>query len=252
MLEKYLQEIGLSESEAKVYVALLQVDNDSVLDLSKKTGINRTTVYLILESLAKKGLIGEMKVDKKVRYQAESPERLVTYTDNQKAILEERSKRLMDIVPQLKSIQRDSGERPVVKYFEGREGIISSLESLFSDNDFGGTIHMVYPKDEFEGLFTEKEMEKYRAIRIKKDIKSKSLYTTRKAPRISDATGNRIQIDGGKYPITCDINIYKDKIRISTLGKSLSGIFIVSQDLADTLRSLIDLIFDKNEESQSK
>ena len=73
MLEKYLQEIGLSDKEASVYVALLQVDNDSVLDLAKRTKINRTTIYPVLESLAKKGLISEIKIDKKVRFQAEPP-----------------------------------------------------------------------------------------------------------------------------------------------------------------------------------
>jgi len=75
MLEKYLQEIGLGDKEAAVYAALLQVDDDSVLDLSKKTKINRTTIYPVLESLAKKGLISEVKVNAKVRYQAEPPER---------------------------------------------------------------------------------------------------------------------------------------------------------------------------------
>ena len=245
MLEKYLQEIGLGDKEATVYATLLQVDNDSVLDLSKKTKINRTTIYPVLDSLAKKVLISEVKVDKKIRYQAEPPERLETYVERQKVVLEEQAKRLKDIIPQLKSVQRESGERPVVKYFEGREGIISSIEDFFRSGDEGGVTYLVYPRDLLEGLFTDKEQEKYRSLRIKKNIKSKVMYTSSKGERPSDATGDRVKIDGKKYPITCDINIYKDRVRINTLGKSLSGIYIVSQDLADTLRSLIDIAFDK-------
>jgi sugar-specific transcriptional regulator TrmB len=247
MLEKYLQEIGLSDNESKVYVALLQVDNDSVLDIAKKTKINRTTIYLILDSLSKKGLIGEVKIDKKVRYQAEPPERLETYTENQKTVLEERSKRLKDIIPQLKSIQREVGERPVVKYFEGREGIISSLEEFFRTDEDGGTAYLVYPRDLLQDLFSHSEQERYRSLRIKKNIKSKVLYTSTVGERVSDSTGDRCRIDENKYPISCDINIYKDKVRINTLGKSLAGISIVSQDLADTMRSLMDLVFDKIE-----
>ncbi len=147
MLEKYLQEIGLSDKESLVYAALLHVDNDSVLDLSKKTKINRTTIYPVLDSLAKKGLISEVKIDKKVRYHAEPPERLETYVERQKIVLDEQSKRLKDIIPQLKSVQREAGERPVVKYFEGREGIISSLEEFFRSEDVGGVTHLVYPRD---------------------------------------------------------------------------------------------------------
>jgi len=245
MLEKYLQEIGLGDKEAAVYAALLQVDDDSVLDLSKKTKINRTTIYPVLESLAKKGLISEVKVNAKVRYQAEPPERLETYVDRQKVILEEQSRRLKDIIPQLKSVQRDSGERPVVKYFEGREGIISSLEDFFRTSDDGGTTYLVYPRDMLQDIFTDKEQEKYRSLRIEKKIKSKVLYTSTKGERPSDQTGDRIRLDEQKYPISCDISIYKDRIRINTLGKSLAGIYIVSQDFADTMRSLLDLIFDK-------
>ena len=48
MLEKYLQEIGLNEKEASVYLALLQYDNASVIDISGKTKINRSTTYTVL------------------------------------------------------------------------------------------------------------------------------------------------------------------------------------------------------------
>lgn len=84
MFEKFLEELGLSDKESKVYLALLEVETDSVIDLAKKTDINRTTIYPVLESLSKKGLISEVKVDKKIRYAAESPERLETYVERRK------------------------------------------------------------------------------------------------------------------------------------------------------------------------
>src|ERR1035437_1752533 len=107
MLEKYLQEIGLTDKESTVYLALLQVDSASVLDLAKKTKINRSTTYVVLESLKKKGLVSETSVGKKTHYQAESPERLKTYVERQKVVFEERSKRLDDIIPELKATQRE-------------------------------------------------------------------------------------------------------------------------------------------------
>ena len=54
MLEKNLEELGLGDKEAAVYVALLAVDHASVLDLAKKTKIKRPTVYVALDSLEKK------------------------------------------------------------------------------------------------------------------------------------------------------------------------------------------------------
>ena len=65
MFEQFLEEIGLSEKEAKIYLALLQVDRDTIQDLATKTGINRTTVYPVLETLQKKGLVSESTGRKK-------------------------------------------------------------------------------------------------------------------------------------------------------------------------------------------
>jgi sugar-specific transcriptional regulator TrmB len=120
MFEKYLQEIGLADKEAAIYLALLQVDSTPVAALAKKTKIKRPTVYVVLESLAKKGLVSETTVGKKTQYQAEPPERLKTFVERQKILLEEREQRLDDIIPQIKNLQRESGERPVVKFFDGK------------------------------------------------------------------------------------------------------------------------------------
>jgi predicted transcriptional regulator len=245
MLEKYLQEIGLSDKEALVYLALLQVDNDSVLDLAKKTKINRTTIYPVLESLSKKGLISEIKIDKKVRFQAEPPERLETFVERQKVVLDERASRLKDIVPQLKSVQREIGERPVVKYFEGREGIISSMEEFFGNQNLEeGTQYILFSRDLIEEVFTDKEREKFRNIRKSNSIKAKAIYTYTHGelpPQIGDTA---IRVDEKKYPITCDISIYKDQVRISILGKPLSSILIKSNDFARTFQSLIEYVVD--------
>lgn len=246
MLEKYLQDIGLTDKEASIYLSLLAVENASVLDLAKKTKIKRPTVYVVLESLAKKGLVSETTVGKKTHYQAEPPERLETFVEKRKIALEESQRILKDVIPQIKSIARESGERPVVKYFEGRDGIISAIEDFFRDPDIeNGVTHLLYPKDLLEETFTDAERKKYREMRVGKNIKSKVLYTSEKSDRPSDDTGERIKIDGSKYPVTCDISIYKDRVRINILGNKLSGIFIRSQDLADTLRSLFNLAFDK-------
>lgn len=246
MFEKYLQQIGLSEKEAEVYVALLQFDNASVTDLAKKTKVNRTTIYPVLESLAQKGLVGEIQIDKKTHYQAEPPERLETFIERQKVVLDENSKRLKDVIPQLKSIQRESGERPVVKYFEGKEGIISSIEEMY-DPDIKRNekeIYLIYPKDLLNEIFAPEEKNKYRSVRLKNKVKSKVLYTFKDGVIPSNEDGERIKIDEKKYPITCDISIHGDYVRINTLKDKLAGISIKSKDFAETMKSLFKLAFD--------
>ena len=52
-----LRRIGLTEYEAKAYVALLTVHLSTALTVSKKAGVPRTRIYAVLESLQTKGWI---------------------------------------------------------------------------------------------------------------------------------------------------------------------------------------------------
>ena len=214
--------------------------------MSKKTKINRSTVYVVIDSLSKKGLVSETTVGKKTQFQAEPPERLETYIERRKAQFEEQSKRIKDVIPEIKSIQRDTGERPVVRYFEGKEGIVSSGEEIFRNEtgEKNEPVYFIYPKDVINEFFPENERAKLRKTRIDSRIRSKALYSYEKGEIPSDETGERIKIDGKKYPISCDIAIYKDKVRISILGKKFSSIFIKSADVANTLKSIFNIAFD--------
>ena len=241
MLEKFLQDIGLSDKEAKVYLALLGVDDYSVMELSEKTGIKRTTVYPVLEKLMADKLVDEVKIENKVRYRAEPPERLFTFIQEQKLKLDEKSKLMQDVVPQLRSLGRESGERPIVKYYEGRKGVLDSVKEYFETPDVGGTAYFMYPQDLIEEYFSKEELSAIKKIREAKDINAKTIYTYTKGDRPSDEKAVRFRVDDKRFPIKADVGIYKDRIRIHTLGKSLSGIFIRSQDFADTLRTLFEL-----------
>jgi len=52
-----LQKIGLTEYEARAYLSLLKDHIDTAAKLSEKSGIPRTRVYSVLESLERKGWI---------------------------------------------------------------------------------------------------------------------------------------------------------------------------------------------------
>lgn len=245
MFESFLEEIGLSEKEAKIYLALLQVDSSTIHDIAEKTDINRTTVYPVLESLEKKGLVSEVQVGKKVSYVAAPPERLETYVERQKILFEEKAKRLVDVIPQIKSMEREQGERPIVKYFEGRDGAISAHEEfyeMYSKGDCEG--YFIYNKDLLNKTFTEAEQDRYRDIRFDKKVIPTSIYTNSEGDLEFKTPGTRKRINSEKYPICSDIIIIEDRILIGTLGEHISSILIKSKDFATTLSSLIKYISD--------
>ena len=52
-----LEEIGLSKNEAKIYLTLLRLGNVTATDIIKESGVHRSNVYDVLDSLVKKGCV---------------------------------------------------------------------------------------------------------------------------------------------------------------------------------------------------
>lgn len=237
----------MNEKEAAVYLALLQVDSASVVSLADKTKIKRPTVYVVLETLAKKGLVSEVQIGNKTHFAAESPERLETYVERQKVLLEEKSKRLKDIIPEIKGIQRKEGERPIIKFFEGRDGVVSAYEEFYSSLDAKEQQgYMIYNMDLIARTYTEKEEERFYQIRKQKNVTPTVVYNKAAGNHDFVTQGTRTRIDSDKYPINTDITIVGDKVILSSLGEHVSSFLIKSKDIATTLSSLISYINDIN------
>jgi sugar-specific transcriptional regulator TrmB len=239
-IKKFLQDIGLSEKEAAVYLSLLSVDSASVIELSKSTDINRTTLYPILDDLIAKKLVIETKQDKKVRFQAEPPERIETYVQNRKNQLEEQEKVLEDIIPQMRGFVRHTGERPVVKFFEGREGILESLNTYYEAGDNEKEEYLIYPRRDIKDLFSPKEQEKAKSSRIKRKIFMNSIFTSEE-DYPSNELAARYRIDSDKYKISAEIGIYADRVYMHILSSNMSAVYIKSKDVAETMKTLFKL-----------
>ncbi len=241
MLEKFLEEIGLTDKEAKVYLALIEVDDDSVLSLARRTSINRTTIYPVLQTLIRKGLVSETQRGVKTHYRAEPPERLESVLERRKIEIDEQVKRLAEVVPRLRSQMRGDS-RPVVKYYEGKQGVLSAMDDFFgADSADGEVVHMIYNRDLLETRFTGDERERYQKIRVAAGLKTVSIYSASKdlPPHpLSDRRRLPPEVD-----VRADIAVFRNRVRIITLGEKVSSLLIEHPDIADTLRSIIDDYF---------
>lgn len=248
MFEKLLQDIGLSDKEASIYLALLGVESADVSDISLKTKIKRPTVYVILQQLLKKGLVSETSGPRKVIYMAEPPEHIETYIERKILSLKDKESLIKENISQLKALHKESGEKPVVRFYEGKEGAMSNMNEIFSTKETGDSdpfAYAIYPIDAVTKYFSEKDRESIRQERRKKDIKIRSIYTTSKEEGLpsTDQFSERIRIDAKEYPVNCDITVYKDGVFMTIFGKRVSGIGIRSKEVADTLRTLFKIAF---------
>jgi len=116
MLVSELKKLNLSEKEARLYLALLELGEANLQDISNKSKIKRTTVYDILDSLKEKGLISTTKKGKRIYYYAENPKVIET-------IFKEKINVLHSVLPELLSVANLIDKKPKIQFFEGEEGI---------------------------------------------------------------------------------------------------------------------------------
>lgn len=128
MFEKYLLEIGFSDKEVKVYTSALELGESSVLEISRKSKINRTTIYPILNSLKEKGLISFIQKGKKQLFFAESPEKLKIYVDIKIRELETNKEKLPELIKQLGAFENRRSNKPIVRFYEGNEEIRNVID----------------------------------------------------------------------------------------------------------------------------
>lgn len=245
LLVKQLIEFGLSEKEAKVYLALLELEVAAVSEVSKTANINRSSAYVVLESLKKKGLVG-ISEDKKVqRYVAVSPDLLLNEAENRARKTEEIKNKISDIVPELKALHKDTKQKPKVKVFEGKQGLINAFEDTLDNKE-----KIMRVCSSVENIFKKvlpDYFPNYMQRRIKLGIKMYSIHPddeiAQKIIKMIPKFDEPVLIPKEKYQFSADIAIYANKISYMSLEKGGLSIIIESKEIADVMKNVFDLAF---------
>ena len=239
-----LKNLGLSENEAKVYFAMLELGPATVLEISAKAGVNRPTTYVQIESLKKMGLASTQTRGKKQLFIAESPEQLESMIERQRSELEQKKEELHKLLPGLTNIFNLSDSKPQVRFFEGKEGILKiQSEFLKTKSDF---IYGISDFDSVIELFPDFSSD-YSSKRAQKRIPSKLIYTSSRGPFLSGADKEFLReskyVPKDKLSLGSDITIFGDKIAVMALKGKISGVVIEHKEMADSFRSVFKLLW---------
>jgi sugar-specific transcriptional regulator TrmB len=100
MEKEILRQIGLSDSQAKAYLAIINHETISPPQLAELIGENRTTTYSIIEKLKRLGLVKELD-GKKMQIQAEDPAKIRQLLTARQKSLKTAASALTTILPDL-------------------------------------------------------------------------------------------------------------------------------------------------------
>ncbi len=244
---KQLIEFGLSEKEAKAYLALLELEVATVSELSKTADINRSTTYVVLEMLKKKGLVG-ISEDKKVqRYVAVSPDLLLDEAENKARKTEEIKNKINGIIPELKALHKGTKIKPKIRIFEGSVGLKEVHFDIFRARGTSDVKTFCNPVNMFKEVpdFIEKVQK-----REKKGIKMYAISPATKEviemikhsppPPIDEV----ILIPKKKFKFPIDMGIYGNTVAFAD-SKEKYGIIIENKEIADMIRGSFDLAWEE-------
>lgn len=245
MDKKNLEELGLSEREAKVYLALLQLGSGSVAEIAAKAKINRTTTYDVLEYLTRYSIASHVGDKKKKHYVAENPENLAKYLDKKSEEFKAKSLQVKSLMPELKGIFNLAPQKPKVRFYEGDDGIIAMYEdSLTSKTEILSWLDIRVTHD-----FSFEYFDNYYKRRTEKGIHIKAIVND--DPIADQFSKNpedflrelrivpREMMEG-----TPECYIYDNKVSFMSV-KERFGVMIESKDIADAQRKLYELAWDK-------
>ncbi len=230
--------IGLTEKESKVYLASLKLGKSAVQKIATTSKVNRATTYVIIENLMEKGLMSSCTEGKKQFFIAESPEKLSLLFREQQMEIQKKQEYLDKILPELKSLKQDDSEGPVVRYYEGKEGLRAMAEELYISEDTK-IAKSIYSADLLTKIFTKEELSSFRTRRKNQKTKAQVILNDDLNQIHSDAVMHKIP--SKQYNLECDISFYDDIARIATLKKPYSGLIIKNKEISSTLEILFDL-----------
>jgi sugar-specific transcriptional regulator TrmB len=239
-LIEIIKNLGLSEKASKLYLASIELGEASVQELSKTSGLKRTTIYYTLDELKKAGAIVETERNKKTYFIPESP----------RNVLKRVKERLWDFEQSLEEIESKKHavfNKPRLYFLYGSMGFKQIWDMIFAQKD-----------KEFRiiteaGHFTDFVREKYildEIIKTKKKlgISSKQLIQDSELARqivAKDKQENRqSKIISSRYKIPFTEVICQNFVAFISPRWDDTLFVVENEAFAQTRRSVFDVTWD--------
>ncbi len=234
-LLEILTEFGLNKKEAAVYLAALELGESSMLELSQKSKIKRSTVYEVIGKLAEGGFVTTAIKEKKRQIIATTPKDLLKMSQQKEGLLK-------NALPQLESIYNLSPVKPKVRYYEGRIGVESVLRETLECKE--KIVYYLLPKKSFFERASEDLADWLAQGRVKKKIRTKAIMKRGEkvkwkygSPKWDKKILRESRFAPQGFSFNTTMAIYDDKVVMITSKKEDVAVVIESPDYAETMKT---------------
>ena len=245
---KALEQIGLTLSEEKVYLALLEKGDSTRTTIVKTSGIAGSKVYEVLDKLQKKGLVSTYLKNHIKHFKPLNPKQIYDYLNEQKGDIINAENEVAKIMPKLLAQFTSSKKDQEVELLTGIKGLRLIFNEQVESMKKGETCYVI------GGLGGKEESPEIIALfkkihqkREEKGIKTKMLYTesyrkiAEKEYSSKEYSLTTTQFIRHAAPVA--LNVYQDKTILLIAGNSTTAISITSQDVANSFLEYFNLLW---------
>lgn len=233
-----LEEIGLTNSESEVYLALLELGESTTGPIVDKSGVASSKIYELLEKLIQKGLATSHLEGKIKHFKAVSPERLKDYLEDKKEELDQKEKELDELMPQLKSVFEEHREETEVEVFKNYKGVETAFKDMIRTLEKGDEFLVIGGGDTpTTNKRTKWFFERIHRQRSEKGIKLRIIFSEARRKSLKDLTlFPHTNYKYLPYGTPSTINIYKDTTILLTMSPEPAAIRIKNQQITDSYK----------------
>lgn len=240
-LEHVLESIGFGPKKSQIYLAILELGEATVLDISRKTGIKRTTIYNLLPELMADGFVQSTNRKDTSIFYIDDPRSL-------RSSLDEKIKKVEKSMPEFLALQNILPQKSKMTYYEGMGGARELLMSTLTSCNPGDTILAYNGLTDFSKLVTEDFADYYIRQRIAKKIGIKLIAPDSPLARLWKETDvkelRETKIVTEKdFSFSADVEIYANKVALSSFKESFMGVIIENPEINKLHRMSFELLW---------
>jgi len=245
MYEELLREIGLTEGEIRVYIALLKIGTTSTGPLMKQSNISSSKIYLILDRLIERGLVA-YSIENDVRvYEANSPDMIMNYLEEKQKKIELQKEKSLQLIKALKKIPKLKKEDEA-RVYNGINGIKlvhdQLLDELNPDEEYlvicappeAGKVLRSYWRDH-----NERRIEKRIGMKIIVD------YGHPQIPDFKKYKYTQVRVLNPDVKTPAWIFVYRDVVVMATVTGTTILFKIHNKSIADSYKEFFKIMWQK-------
>jgi HTH-type transcriptional regulator, sugar sensing transcriptional regulator len=236
-IKESLSNIGLTQGEIDVYLALLELGLSTTGRITKGANISSSKVYEVLQRLINKGLVSYVIENGKHHYSATSAERLIDFLEDKKKEISQDQDVIKKIIPKLES-KRKQHKEPEAIIYRGKKGALVALDEVIEAGKKGFEV-VGYGTEDYPTYFPA-QMKEYVKHAKKDKVKSRLIFGKGfKTPN----TVAGIRYLPKEFIIPVRTMVYGNKVAFVDFSEPMTTIIIEKKEFAESFMNHFNLLW---------